>query len=77
MATAHTTDGSHATARGGKSRVRDPQHLGLREELHAIEAVIEGQGSAASATGAWLRSSLSQTLGKAFDLSLVLRRAQA
>ena len=52
MATAHTADGSQA--HGGKSRVRDPQHLGFREELHAIEAVIADNTLCASACAlAW------------------------
>jgi LysR family glycine cleavage system transcriptional activator len=60
---------------------RDMQHLSFREELHAIEAVIAGQGIGIFSDALVARELASGTIVKAFDLSLagygsyVVRRA--
>ena len=57
------------------------QHLSFREELHAIEAVIAGQGIGIFSNVLVARELAVGTLVKAFDLSLegygfyVVRRA--
>jgi LysR family glycine cleavage system transcriptional activator len=57
------------------------QHLSFREELHAIEAVIAGQGVGIFSDVLVAHELASGTLVKAFDLSLpgycfyVVRRA--
>lgn len=59
----------------------DMQHLSFREELHAIEAVIAGQGIGVFSDVLVARELAAGTLVKAFDLSLagyafyVVRRA--
>jgi LysR family glycine cleavage system transcriptional activator len=49
---------------------KDLQHLSFREELHAIEAVIAGQGLGIFSDRLVATELASQTLIKAFDLSL-------
>lgn len=73
-----------ATARRrwrGVPDFKDMQHLSFREELHAIEAVIAGQGVGIFSDVLVAHELASGTLVKAFDLSLpgycfyVVRRA--
>ena len=60
---------------------KEMQHLSFREELHAIEAVIAGQGIGIFSDVLVARELAAGTLVKAFDLSLpgygfyVVRRA--
>lgn len=49
---------------------KDMQHLSFREELHAIEAVIAGQGVGIFSDALVARELTSGTLVKAFDLKL-------
>lgn len=49
---------------------RDMQHLSFREELHAIEAVVGGQGVGIFSDVLVARELASGTLVKAFDLTL-------
>jgi LysR family glycine cleavage system transcriptional activator len=49
---------------------KDMQHLSFREELHAIEAVISGQGVGIFSDVLVAHELASGTLVKAFDLSL-------
>jgi LysR family transcriptional regulator, glycine cleavage system transcriptional activator len=49
---------------------KDMQHLSFREELHAIEAVIAGQGIGIFSDVLVAPELASGTLAKAFDLSL-------
>jgi LysR family glycine cleavage system transcriptional activator len=49
---------------------KDMQHLSFREELHAIEAVIAGQGIGIFSNVLVARELAAGTLVKAFDLSL-------
>jgi len=49
---------------------KDLQHLSFREELHAIEAVIAGQGIGIFSDRLVAQELAAQTLIKAFDLSL-------
>jgi LysR family glycine cleavage system transcriptional activator len=57
------------------------QHLSFREELHAIEAVVAGQGIGIFSDVLVARELAAGTLVKAFDLSLagygfyIVRRA--
>ena len=60
---------------------KDMQHLSFREELHAIEAVIAGQGIGIFSDVLVGQELAAGTLAKAYDLSLagyrfyVVRRA--
>jgi LysR family glycine cleavage system transcriptional activator len=49
---------------------KDMQHLSFREELHAIEAVIAGQGVGIFSDVLVARELASGTLVKPFDLSM-------
>ena len=49
---------------------KDMDHLSFREELHAIEAVIAGQGIGIFSDVLVARELAAGTLVKAFDLSL-------
>jgi LysR family glycine cleavage system transcriptional activator len=51
-------------------RFKDMQHLSFREELHAIEAVIAGQGVGIFSDALVANELASGTLVKAFGLSL-------
>ena len=70
---------THQPGNGGSSRPRkwrslpdfkDMQHLSFREELHAIEAVVAGQGIGIFSNVLVASELASGALVKAFDLSL-------
>jgi LysR family glycine cleavage system transcriptional activator len=50
--------------------LKDMDHLSFREELHAIEAVIAGQGIGIFSNALAARELAAGTLVKAFDVSL-------
>jgi LysR family glycine cleavage system transcriptional activator len=50
--------------------VKDMKHLSFREELHAIEAVVAGQGMGIFSDALVAQELTAGTLVKTFDLSL-------